>query len=155
MISSFPLPSSLNQSRIRLDIRSLQLQLVHWRRQLHQRPELGFQEQLTAELISQTLTKYSIAHQTGIAGTGIVATIAGEQPGLVLAIRADMDALPIEEENEVPYRSRHPGQMHACGHDGHTAIALGTAIYISQNLHLVKKVCKNYFPTGGRRAGGC
>lgn len=154
MISSFPLPTSLNQSRIRLDIRSLQPQLVHWRRQLHQQPELGFQEHLTAELISQILTKYGIAHQTGIAGTGIVATIAGEQPGPVLAIRADMDALPIEEENEVPYRSQHPGQMHACGHDGHTAIALGTAVYLSQNLHLVKGSVKIIFQPAEEGPGG-
>jgi len=105
MISSFPVPNSLNCPQIRLAIRCLQPQLVHWRRQIHQKPELGFQEHLTASLISQTLTKYGIDHQTGIAGTGIVATIAGSQPGPVLALRADMDALPIAEENQVPYRS--------------------------------------------------
>jgi len=109
MISSFPVPNSLNCPQIRLAIRCLQPQLVHWRRQIHQKPELGFQEHLTASLISQTLTKYGIDHQTGIAGTGIVATIAGSQPGPVLALRADMDALPIAEENQVPYRSQEEG----------------------------------------------
>ena len=71
--------------------------------------------------------------KTGIAKTGIVATIKGAHPGPVLAIRADMDALPVQEENEVPYRSQRDGVMHACGHDGHTAIALGTAYYLSQH----------------------
>ncbi|GBE73015.1 N-acyl-L-amino acid amidohydrolase [Microcystis aeruginosa NIES-87] len=154
MISSFPVPNSLNCPQIRLAIRSLQPQLVHWRRQIHQKPELGFQEHLTASLISQTLTKYGIDHQTGIAGTGIVATIEGSQPGPVLALRADMDALPIAEENQVPYRSQHPGQMHACGHDGHTAIALGTAVYIAQNRHDVKGTVKIIFQPAEEGPGG-
>ncbi len=154
MISSFPVPNSLNCPQIRLAIRSLQPQLVHWRRQIHQKPELGFQEHLTASLISQTLTKYGIEHQTGIAGTGIVATIAGSQPGPVLALRADMDALPIAEENQVPYCSQHPGQMHACGHDGHTAIALGTAVYIAQNRHHVKGKVKIIFQPAEEGPGG-
>ena len=71
--------------------------------------------------------------QTGIAKTGIVATLTGSRSGPVLAIRADMDALPIQEENDVTYRSQHDGVMHACGHDGHTAIALGTAYYLAQH----------------------
>ncbi|CAO5013403.1 Putative amidohydrolase yhaA [Microcystis aeruginosa] len=154
MISAFPVPNSLNGAQIRLAIRCLQPQLVHWRRQIHQKPELGFQEHLTASLISQTLTKYGIDHQTGIAGTGIVATIAGSQPGPVLALRADMDALPIAEENQVPYCSQHPGQMHACGHDGHTAIALGTAVYLAQNRHDVKGKVKIIFQPAEEGPGG-
>ncbi|TRV44224.1 MAG: amidohydrolase [Microcystis panniformis Mp_MB_F_20051200_S9] len=154
MISSFPVPNSLNCPQIRLAIRSLQPQLVHWRRQIHQKPELGFQEHLTASLISQTLTKYRIDHQTGIADTGIVATIAGSQPGPVLALRADMDALPIAEANQVPYCSQHPGQMHACGHDGHTAIALGTAVYLAQNRHHVKGTVKIIFQPAEEGPGG-
>ncbi|MCE2665043.1 MAG: amidohydrolase [Microcystis sp. 53602_E8] len=130
MISSFPVPNSLNCPQIRLAIRCLQPQLVHWRRQIHQKPELGFQEHLTASLISQTLTKYGIEHQTGI------------------------DALPIAEENQVPYRSQHPGQMHACGHDGHTAIALGTAVYLAQNRHDVKGIVKIIFQPAEEGPGG-
>jgi amidohydrolase len=107
--------------------------LVVWRRHIHQRPELGFQEQLTAEFIAEKLEEWGIPHETGIAKTGIVATIEGNRPGKVLAIRADMDALPIQEENQVPYRSQHDGKMHACGHDGHVTIALGTAYYLSQH----------------------
>lgn len=133
MVSTFLSSPSVDVSQIRLEIRSLQAQLVTWRRQLHQRPELGFREQLTAEFITQKLQEWQIPHETGIAKTGIVATIAGNRPGRVLAIRADMDALPIQEQNDVPYKSQHDGLMHACGHDGHVTIALGTAYYMSQH----------------------
>ena len=131
MISSFLTPPTVDLSNIRLDIRALQPHLVNWRRRLHQLPELGFKEQLTARFISQKLTEWGIKHETGIVQTGVVATIPGSQAGPVLAIRADMDALPIHELNDVSYRSRHDGIMHACGHDGHTAIALGVAKYLS------------------------
>ncbi len=132
MLSALPtVAPALGQ--VRLPIRQLLPQLVTWRRQLHQHPELGFQEQQTAAFITQKLTEWGISHQTGIAQTGIVATIVGRQPGKVLAIRADMDALPIQEANDVPYRSQIDGKMHACGHDGHVTIALGTAYYLSQN----------------------
>lgn len=133
MVSTFLSSSSVNLSRIRLEIRSLQSHLVVWRRHIHQRPELGFRERLTAEFIAEKLEEWGIPHETGIAKTGIVATIEGNRPGKVLAIRADMDALPIQEENEVPYKSQHDGVMHACGHDGHVTIALGTAYYLSQH----------------------
>lgn len=133
MVSTFISSPSVDLSQIRLEIRSLQAQLVTWRRQLHQRPELGFREELTAEFITEKLRQWQIAHETGIAKTGIVATIEGNRPGRVLAIRADMDALPIQEQNDVPYKSQHDGMMHACGHDGHITIALGTAYYLSQH----------------------
>jgi len=130
MLTTFPQAPPPELADVRLTIRGLQPQLVRWRRALHQYPELGFKEINTAHLISQQLTQWGIAHQTGVAQTGIVATIPGHRPGPVLAIRADMDALPIEEENQVAYRSQNEGIMHACGHDGHTAIALGTAYYL-------------------------
>lgn len=133
MVSTFLNPSAVDWSQVRDEIQTLQPQLVAWRRGLHQRPELGFREHLTAELIAQKLTEWGIDHQAGVAQTGVVATIVGNQPGAVLGIRADMDALPIQEANEVPYRSQHDGVMHACGHDGHVTIALGTAYYLSQH----------------------
>jgi amidohydrolase len=125
--------ASPHLSNVRLPLRALLPQLSDWRRRIHQQPELGFQEHHTAELIRGYLSDWGIPHQTGIAQTGIVATIIGQQPGPVLAIRADMDALPIQEQNEVPYRSEVDGKMHACGHDGHVAIALGTAYSLAQN----------------------
>ena len=145
-------PTSINQ--IRLDIQTLQPQLVQWRRCLHQRPELGFQEHLTAQLIAQKLEEWGIEHQTEIAYTGIVATIEGDRPGPVLAIRADMDALPIQEENEVSYRSEHQGIMHACGHDGHTAIALGTAYYLSGHRQDFRGTVKLIFQPAEEGPGG-
>jgi amidohydrolase len=133
MLSVFPTPHNAQLQNLRLSIRNLQPQLVAWRRQLHQRPELGFQERLTADLIATQLQSWGIEHQCGVAKTGIVASIPGDRPGRVLAIRADMDALPIQEANTVLYRSQHDGKMHACGHDGHVAIALGTAQYLADN----------------------
>jgi len=97
------------------------------RRHLHAHPELSYQEYETAKFISQKLDKYGIAYESGIAGTGIVAHIKGKNPTKkTIALRADIDALPITEANEVPYKSLNVGVMHACGHDVHTASLLGT-----------------------------
>jgi amidohydrolase len=153
-----PLP--VNLAQLRLEIRSLQPQLVAWRRQLHQQPELGFRERLTAEFITQKLTEWGIEHQTQIAETGIVAVIAGTQPladnqtPKVLAIRADMDALPIQELNEVEYKSQHEGIMHACGHDGHVTIALGTAYYLQHHRHTFAGTVKIIFQPAEEGPGG-
>ncbi|MBF2067400.1 MAG: amidohydrolase [Calothrix sp. C42_A2020_038] len=160
MVSAFPNLTSADLSRVRLAIRNLQPQIIEWRRRLHQKPELGFQEKLTAEFIAQKLQEWGIEHQTGIAKTGIVAVINGERltkqmaHQKVLAIRADMDALPIQELNEVSYRSQHDGLMHACGHDGHTAIALGTAYYLHQNRHLYSGTVKIIFQPAEEGPGG-
>ncbi|MDP8964635.1 MAG: amidohydrolase, partial [Cyanobacteriota bacterium] len=154
MVSTFPNSTSVDLSQIRLGIRALQPQLVEWRRELHQRPELGFKEQLTAQFIAQKLQEWGIEHKTGIAKTGIVATIASNYPGRVLAIRADMDALPIQEENDVPYCSQHDGIMHACGHDGHIAIALGTAYYLSQHREDFTGTIKIIFQPAEEGPGG-
>lgn len=157
MISTLPSTTSIkNLANIRLDIRTLQPQLVEWRRNFHQKPELGFQEQLTAKFISQKLTEWGIEHQTEIAKTGIVAIIRGEKAGdgKVLGIRADMDALPIQEQNQVPYRSQHDGVMHACGHDGHTAIALGTAYYLHNHRDRFSGIVKMIFQPAEEGPGG-
>jgi len=98
------------------------------RRHLHSHPELSFQEQETAKFIAQKLNDYQIPFQAGIAGTGIVGYIEGSNPdSKLIALRADIDALPITEANEVPYKSQNTGVMHACGHDAHTASLLGAA----------------------------
>ena len=154
MVSTLPNLTSVDLSQLRLEIRSLQPQLVEWRRRLHQKPELSFQENLTAEFVSQKLQAWGIEHQTGIAKTGIVTTIDSGKPGPVLAIRADMDALPIQEENEVDYRSQHNGIMHACGHDGHTAIALGTAYYLAKHKHSFSGKVKMIFQPAEEGPGG-
>jgi amidohydrolase len=140
--------------RVRPDIRALQAEMVRWRRLIHQRPELGFEEKLTAALIDEKLTTWGIEHTCGIAQTGVVALVKGGQPGPVLAIRADMDALPIQEQNEVLYCSQHPGKMHACGHDGHVTIALGTAYYLSQHPELFAGTIKFIFQPAEEGPGG-
>lgn len=143
-----------SSGQIRPEIQALQADLVAWRRGIHQQPELGFQEHQTAALVARQLQQWGIPHQTGIAQTGIVATIAGDRPGPVLAIRADMDGLPIQEENLVPYRSCRDGVMHACGHDGHTAIALGTACYLAQHRHSFSGTVKLIFQPAEEGPGG-
>jgi len=161
MISALPYSPSIDLSRIRLEIRQLQPQLVAWRRSIHERPELAFKEKLTSEFIAKKLSEWGIEHQTGIAQTGIVAIIKGEkfssevsEKTKVLAIRADMDALPIKEENEVSYRSQHEGIMHACGHDGHTAIALGTAYFLQQHRQNFAGIVKIIFQPAEEGPGG-
>jgi amidohydrolase len=153
------LPSIASESaRIRLEIRSLQPQLVEWRRTLHQYPELGFQEHITVEFIHQKLTQWGIPHQMGVAQTGIIAMVTGTKPAnqreKTLAIRADMDGLPIQEENQVVYRSQHDGRMHACGHDGHTTIALGTAYFLSRHPELFAGTVKFIFQPAEEGPGG-
>ncbi|WP_172254560.1 M20 metallopeptidase family protein [Saccharibacillus deserti] len=102
-------------------------QIVQWRRHMHAHPELSFQETQTAEFIADTLESFGYRVRTGVGGNGILADLAGANPGPAIAFRADFDALPIEEENDVPYKSNNPGVMHACGHDGHTSTLLGVA----------------------------
>ena len=99
--------------------------LVELRRWFHQFPELAYQEKKTAKKICQVLETFKIPFQSGVGGTGVVAKLKAKHPGPIVAFRADMDALPLVECNDVPYKSQHRGLMHACGHDGHMTIALG------------------------------
>src|SRR6266513_5487093 len=101
-------------------------QLVATRRDLHQHPERGFEERRTATLVAERLKALGYSVRTGVGRTGVVGLRDGAKGSCVL-VRADMDALPVEEANDVPYRSKHAGKMHACGHDGHVAIGLEVA----------------------------
>lgn len=105
--------------------REMQDQIVAWRRDIHMHPELGFQEFRTSRLVADTLGSMGIEVQTGVAKTGVVGYIGDGEP--VIGIRADMDALPIQEANDVPYASQTAGVSHACGHDAHTAILMAVA----------------------------
>ncbi|MFD0587938.1 amidohydrolase [Paenibacillus sp. GCM10027627] len=107
--------------------------MVRWRRHLHQYPEISFQESKTSEWIAERLEEIGCDIQTGVGGYGIVATIKGELPGPTVALRADMDGLPIQDEKNCEYASKVPGIMHACGHDGHTASLLAVADYYCNN----------------------
>jgi amidohydrolase len=110
--------------------REIAPQMVAWRRDFHMHPELGFQEQRTSAKIAQLTTGWGYRVRTGVGKTGLVAEFGQGKP--VVAIRADMDALPIQEANEEEYRSQNEGVMHACGHDAHMAIALGAAKILSR-----------------------
>ncbi len=113
-------------------------EVIKHRRHLHQHPELSFQEVKTGKYIATTLKKYGIKHETGWADNGVVAYIKGEKASRkVIALRADIDALPIEEANEVSYKSKNKGIMHACGHDVHTSSLLGVA-------KILNKLKKNF-----------
>jgi amidohydrolase len=106
--------------------------LTNWRHDIHAHPELGFEEQRTSDLVAAKLTEFGCEVHRGIGKTGIVGMLrAGKSPRSV-GLRADMDALPIQEANDFDYRSRHDGRMHACGHDGHTTMLLGAARYLAE-----------------------
>ncbi|HTJ28645.1 MAG TPA: amidohydrolase [Candidatus Limnocylindria bacterium] len=132
-------------------------EVVATRRDLHEHPELGFEEHRTAELVARRLEALGFEVHTGIGRTGVVGVLRGTRPGKTIMLRADMDALPIDEENDVPYRSRSAGTMHACGHDGHVAILLGAArVVMSRRDEVAGTVCFLFQPAeegkGGARA---
>jgi amidohydrolase len=106
-------------------------QVIAWRRHLHQHPELSFEEHATAQYVYNVLAALPGLELSRPTPTSVVARLRGSHPGRTIAVRADMDALPIDEENNVPYRSTKRGVMHACGHDGHTSIVLGLATLLS------------------------
>ena len=107
-------------------------QLALWRHDIHAHPELGFQEVRTADFVAQRLAEFGIEVFRGIGKTGVVGRLRAGNSPRTIGLRADMDALPIEEATNLAYRSRHEGRMHACGHDGHTAMLLGAARYLAE-----------------------
>lgn len=107
--------------------------LVALRRWLHQHPELSYQEVKTAARIAEVAESLGLSVQTGVGKTGVIARLRAKRAGPTVALRADMDALPLDEANAVPYKSRHPGVMHACGHDAHMTIALGVARWLVES----------------------
>lgn len=129
-------------------------ELVELRRDFHRHPELGFQEVRTSSVVADYLRGLGLEVQTGIAGTGVVALVKGARPGRTLLLRADLDALPIQEENDHDYRSENDGKMHACGHDGHTAIALVAAKLLSQRRDRLAGSVKMVFQPAEENPGG-
>lgn len=128
---------------------------VETRRTIHQNPELSFQEFETSKFIKTKLTEYGIPFQDGFVKTGITAIIEGKNPSKkVVALRADIDALPILEKNEVPYKSKNEGVMHACGHDVHTSSLLGTAKILNQLKDSFEGTVKLIFQPGEEKLPG-
>ncbi len=129
-------------------------QMISWRHWLHQHPELSFEEVLSSDYIASVLESHEIEMHRGMAKTGIVATVQGKKPGDAIGLRADMDALPIQELNQFSHKSRHDGKMHACGHDGHSAMLLGAAVYLKQHNDFAGTVHFIFQPAEEGGAGG-
>lgn len=135
------------------DYNSVSEKVIEWRRDIHQHPELGNREFKTAEKIANHLKSLGIEVQTGVAYTGVVGILKGKKPGKVIALRADIDALPVTERNDLPYKStvvteyagEEVGVMHACGHDTHTAILMGVAEVLAKNKDKIKGTVKFIF----------
>jgi len=137
-------PVTTIRERLKADAQELYPQLVAWRRDFHAHPELGFQETRTAGIVAQHLHDLGLEVSTGIGRTGVVALVEGDQAGEdapTVMLRFDMDALPILEETGLPFASQNPGVMHACGHDGHTAVGMGVAQLLARHReHLAGRV---------------
>jgi amidohydrolase len=145
-------------------IDELEEEMIAIRRDLHRHPELAFEEVRTPELIANYLESLGIEVRRGVGGRGVVGTLKGGQPGKTVALRADFDALPIQDEKDVEYKSTVPGVMHACGHDGHTAALLATAKVLAKhreqvpgNVVFIHQFAEELAPGGARPmiADGC
>jgi amidohydrolase len=142
-----------SQSQLETDITNIEQKVIEWRRYFHQNPELSNREFNTAKKIAEHLESLGLEVQTGVAKTGVVGILKGDQPGKVVALRADIDALPVTERNNLPFKSEVQteflgtkiGVMHACGHDTHIAILMGVAEVMSQHKDKIKGTIKFIF----------
>jgi len=153
MLDSPTLPNDL-QAAIRTIADRIEPGLIEVRRDIHAHPELAFEEVRTAGVVARELTRLGIEHTTGVAVTGVVGIIKGGRPGPVLAIRADMDALPIHEQTGLAYASTKPGLMHACGHDIHTTTLLGVAAVLHELAPSLAGTIKLIFQPAEEAIGG-
>ena len=135
------------------DLQPLYAEMRQWRQHLHQFPETAFEETQTAAFIANKLNSFGLVVHQGLGKTGVVATLSAGNSDKKIALRADMDALFIQEQNTFSYASRHDGKMHACGHDGHSAMLLGAASYLSKNRHFNGTVYFIFQPAEEGRAG--
>ena len=135
------------------ELQQLHAEMRHWRQHLHQFPETAFEETQTAQFIAAKLTGFGLDVHQGLGKTGVVATLSAGNSDKKIALRADMDALFIQEQNTFSYKSCHDGKMHACGHDGHSAMLLGAAKYLSEHRHFNGTVYFIFQPAEEGRAG--
>jgi len=138
------------------DIKQYEQYIIEKRRDIHMHPEPGFKEFRTSALIEKELLEFGYSVETGIGVTGIVATLVGNKKGKTILLRADIDALYMQEENDVPYKSQNDGLMHSCGHDTHTSMLLGTAKYFGENKGKINGTLKLVFQSAeeGPQPGG-
>ncbi|NNG03208.1 MAG: amidohydrolase [Inquilinus sp.] len=138
-------------------IAAMQEEMTEWRRDIHMHPELGFEEVRTSDLVAEKLQEWGIEVHRGIAKTGLVGVLKGRDgaaSGRAVGLRADMDALPMDEENDFPHKSTHPGKFHGCGHDGHTTMLLGAAKYLAETRNFDGTVNFIFQPAEEGRGGG-
>src|SRR5580698_9900244 len=136
-------------------VADLHAEITAWRRDIHAHPELRYDVHRTAALVVEKLKSFGCDEVVpGIGQTGVVGVIRGRKSGKVIGLRADMDALPLEEETGLPYKSTVPGKMHACGHDGHTAMLLGAARYLTETRNFAGTAVVIFQPAEEGGAGG-
>lgn len=140
--------------KIKRRVKEIEPRIIETRREIHRHPEPAFKEYRTADLIANKLKAMDAVVETGIAGTGVTALFTGGMEGPTVALRADMDALKIEEQGDKPYRSREDGMMHACGHDGHMAILLGVAEILQEIKDDLRGNVKLIFQPAEESTGG-
>lgn len=150
--------SGSTEGRSASDILAVAREILPWmieiRRDLHQHPELGLEEHRTASRIQQYLDELGIEHRDGLAGTGVLGTLNGAATGRAVALRADIDALPLRDMKDVPYKSQIDGKMHACGHDVHTTILLGAARLLAARQAELSRPVKLIFQPAEETVGG-
>jgi len=135
------------------EIQAMHAEMRQWRQHFHQFPETAFEEINTSQFISSKLKSFGLEVHQGLAKTGVVASLSAGSSDKKIALRADIDALFIEEKNELPYKSKNPGKMHACGHDGHSAMLLGAAKYLANHVDFDGTVYFIFQPAEEGRAG--
>ena len=140
--------------KINKDVLSIKQTIIDTRRDLHKHPELSFKEYRTSKLVATKLEKFGMQVERNIGKTGVVGTLKGNTKGQTIAFRADMDALPIQETGNVPYKSINDGVMHACGHDAHTSMLLGAAEILSKSKNKIKGNIKFIFQPAEEGYGG-
>ncbi len=131
-----------------------QAQMTAWRRDIHAHPEMAFEEHRTAGIVAEKLASFGIEVETGIAGTGVVGTLKRGRGNRAIGLRADLDALPINEANTFAHKSSYPGKMHACGHDGHTTMLLGAAKYLAEQGEFEGTIHFIFQPAEENEGGG-
>ena len=146
--------SMLMNMKIIKELEDLQGEMQEWRRDIHAHPEIAFEEHRTAQIVADKLESFGIEVETGIAGTGVVGTLRKGMGNRSIGFRADLDALLINETNDFEYKSKNPGQMHACGHDGHTTMLLGAAKYLSEKGNFDGTVNFIFQPAEENEGGG-
>ena len=139
---------------IKEEVKEIKKSIISNRRDFHKYPELGFKEIRTSKIIAQKLSSYGLDVQTGVGKTGVVATLTGNADGKTIALRADMDALPIQETGDLPFKSVNDGVMHACGHDGHISMLLGAAKILSSMKDQINGTVKFIFQPAEEGLGG-